>query len=355
MRAVLHTAAEFNAELANYTLGPVLAHPADEVIIHPLGEGVGLMSAIARAELKLTDGSSMTVIVKYPAENANADISKGLNFYANELNYYQHIASTCPIPTPRCLYSNIEPDTQNFLLILEDLDTATPGDQLASCTETVMTKAFTQAAEMHGRFWNKTTQWPWLNYHNDDERNLFRRDAIYQPGVEPTLALFPEYFTGNLENTVRTIGERFVELFERAMAGPQTFIHGDYRTDNMLFDEDDKTTSVIAVDWQNSGGGRGAHDIAYFSSQSCGAELRGKPELAMLRQYHDCLLGEGVTGYSFDECLDDYRANLLITMITPVAVCGTLDPGNERGMGLGRVMLERSLAALTSMECANLL
>ena len=49
--------------------------------------------------------------------------------------------------------------------------------------------------------------------------------------------------------------------------------------------------------------------------------------------------------------MDDYRYNLLVTMITPIAVCGTLDQGNERGLELGRTMLERSLSALQSMDC----
>ncbi|CAN0598437.1 unnamed protein product, partial [Laminaria digitata] len=84
-------------------------------------------------------------------------------------------------------------------------------------------------------------------------------------------------------------------------------------------------------------------------------ELRGEAELAELRVYHDTLTGAGVRGYSFDECVRDYRLNLMATMITPVAVCGTLDQGNERGVELGRTMLERSLSALQSMECDELL
>jgi hypothetical protein len=32
-----------------------------------------------------------------------------------------------------------------------------------------------------------------------------------------------------------------------------------------------------------------------------------------------------VRNYRFDECRNDYRLNLMITMITSVATCGTLD------------------------------
>jgi hypothetical protein len=74
-----------------------------------------------------------------------------------------------------------------------------------------------------------------------------------------------------------------------------------------------------------------------------------------LHAYHDTLLEYGVKGYSFDHCLEDYRLNLMITMITPIAICGTLDSGNERGKELGRVILRRSLAALERMDCGALL
>ena len=83
--------------------------------------------------------------------------------------------------------------------------------------------------------------------------------------------------------------------------------------------------------------------------------MRGETEMGALKRYHEILVDEGVKQYSFDECLEDFRYNLMITMITPIAVCGTLDAGNERGMELGKVMLERSLSSLEAMQCADLL
>ena len=46
---------------------------------------------------------------------------------------------------------------------------------------------------------------------------------------------------------------------------------------------------------------------------------------------------------------------MLVTMITPIAICGTLDQGNERGVKLGTTMLERAFTALESMSCSDLL
>ena len=66
-------------------------------------------------------------------------------------------------------------------------------------------------------------------------------------------------------------------------------------------------------------------------------------------------MDQGVKGFSFDECLERYRYNLLLVMITPVAICGTLDQGNERGVKLGETILERSFSAMESMNASDLL
>jgi|TARA_B110000967_G_C18867461_1_gene553456 hypothetical protein len=355
MAISLQHAGELTVELANQLLGQTLGEAITEVRVTPLGEGVGLMSSIGRAALTLASGKETSVVVKVIAQTENVSISKQLNFYANEIDFYRYLSPECPIRSPKCYFADIDPETQDFLLILEDLGAAAAGDQLEGCDEALMLQGFEKAAQLHGRFWGKTDQYPWLRYQNVPEVNQFRQDVIFRPGVAPTLAAFPDYFTGNLAEVVTQIGDNFVPIFERAMAGTQTVIHGDYRIDNMLLPVVDGAVEIVAVDWQNTTGGRGAHDIAYFSSQSCGPEMRGAIEMAALKRYHEVLMDEGVQGYSFDECLEDFRVNLMITMITPIAIIGTMDSGNERGVELGRVLLERALSSLVAMDCGSLL
>jgi hypothetical protein len=360
MRRIIHNAQQFTPAIANEVLVGRYSAPITSVDVQPLGEGVGLLSSIGRAtlgfgSLDLDKEKSTTVIIKVVSQNENIEIAKGLNFYLNEVNFYRDLASGCPIKSPECLYAEIDPETQEFLLILEDFGNEVAGDQLKGCESEVLTLAFENAAKMHAHFWERVDGIPWLSYHDDEELTLFRRDAIYKPSFQPTLNGFGELFHGNLERTVARIGEQFAELSAAAMSGPQTLTHGDYRIDNMLLPVREGQLEMIAVDWQNTRGGNCTHDIAYFSAQSCGPELRGETELASLRHYHDVLIANGVKNYTFDECLTHYRLNLMLTMITPIAVCGTLDSGNARGEELGKIMLSRSLAALESMECDQLL
>jgi hypothetical protein len=355
MGRVLKSCEELTADVVNEILSDKLGEWVTEVSVSPLGEGVGLMSSIARAQLTYSSGAVDHIIVKCVAQNENSEISKGLNFYSNEVNFYQNLAAQTPIRSPRCLYAEIDNQTQDFLLILEDLGDTEAGDQLQGCSEEEMLLAFRKAGEMHARYWGKTDDIPGLNYQNDREMTIYRRDAIFRPGVEPTITAFPGLISDQMASVIRKIGEQFAELFDRAMSGPQTLVHGDYRIDNMFLLRGSGVLELLAVDWQNTTGGNGPHDIAYFSSQSCDEGLRGKIEMKALGQYHKVLVAGGVENYSFEQCLEDYRLNLLITMITPVAVCGTLNASNERGLALGRTMLQRSLAALETMECHELL
>ncbi len=355
MSLVIERYEEFTARIANETIGRVYPEKITDVEIHGLGEGVGLMSSIARGHLTLESGRKETVIVKCVARTENSALSKGLNFYKNEINFYLHLAQETPIRIPRCLYASVDPVTQDFLLVLEDLGDEKAGDQLQGCTENERLVAFRRAAELHATFWGRAAEFDWLNYQVDMKTILFRRDRILRPGIEPTIERFPEYFSGDRAAIVRKIGDQYIDLFLHAMGGEPTIIHGDYRVDNVFLTGSPDDPDIIAFDWQNTMGGNGTHDIAYFSAGGCDAALRGESEQQALKYYHDILKDRGVEGYSFEECIEQYRYNMLVTMITPIAICGTLDQGNERGVKRGTTMLERAFTALESMSCSDLL
>ncbi|MEM7017674.1 MAG: phosphotransferase [Pseudomonadota bacterium] len=355
MSIIIEKYEEFTPDIANQTIGHLYPEPITATEIRTLGEGAGLMSSIARGHLTFASGKEETVIVKCVARTDNRELSKGLNFYQNELNFYMHLVEEAPMPAPKCLYAAIEPSTQDFLLVLEDIAGETVGDQLVACTEAQLQAAFRRAGELHGTFWGRTGEFDWLNYQVDMKTTLFRRDAILKPGIESTINQFGEYFTGHRAETLHKITEQYIDLFLSGLGGEPTIIHGDYRTDNVFLVEKDGEADIIAFDWQNATGANGTHDIAYFCSQSADADLHGDAQMRALRLYHETLIDYGVKNFSFDECLERYRYNLLIWIITPIAICGTLDQGNERGAMLGKTILGRNFSAIEAMDCEALL
>jgi hypothetical protein len=109
------------------------------------------------------------------------------------------------------------------------------------------------------------------------------------------------------------------------------------------------------IDWQICARGRGVFDVAYLLSQSAPPALRQAEEMRLLQTYHRALLDHGVQGYTFEECLLDYRRSILFALVYPVIVCGSLDLANARGHQLATVVLERSVAAILDLHAAELL
>ena len=351
---VIKNTGELNADLVNRLIGSKLPGVVEACEVESLGEGVGIMASIARASLTYRDGSRGTLIHKCAAQNENKAAAQGLDFYANEINFYKHLATSSPLRSPLCLYAELDPDTYDFLLVLEDLGDAEAGDQLAGCTSEEIFLVTTSAAKLHAHYWGKTDVISWLHPHNVKEISEFKRDVIFVPGVEATIELFPDLFNEDLIEIVRKSAQQFVDLFDATMQGPLTLVHGDYRVDNLFFIRRPEL-EIVAVDWQNCGIAKGPTDVCYFLSQGCDPALRREVEMEALRLYYDTLVTEGVTGFSFDECLRDYRMCMLTSLITPIAVCGTLDSGNKRGMELGKIMLSRNLAAIEDLGCAEFL
>jgi hypothetical protein len=70
----------------------------------------------------------------------------------------------------------------------------------------------------------------------------------------------------------------------------RTLCHGDFKCENILFDDDDAT--VAAYDFQYIGGGYGAKDLAYLFVCSCAAGVvdTAAAEKSLLQYYHTQLL-----------------------------------------------------------------
>ena len=86
-------------------------------------------------------------------------------------------------------------------------------------------------------------------------------------------------------------------------------MHGDYRLDNMLFDPD--RTRVTVVDWQTSGIGLPARDLAYFTGTSLLPAVRAQVDEDLVDALPPSVFGYGITDYDRETCWRDYRLGML--------------------------------------------
>ena len=118
--------------------------------------------------------------------------------------------------------------------------------------------------------------------------------------------------------------ERAVEawpdlLTRRIAAGHLTLVQGDAHFGNVFFSRDSRDDHLYLLDWDAYQRGIGIWDLACMLVMSHAPEIRRQVEPNLLRAYHQCLLSHGVTDYSYDQCMADYRLSILACLLPPIA------------------------------------
>ncbi len=332
MVAIPHDAEQINAD---WLRGAVSTKDADtfssliSVSVERLAEATALATDIYRLNLGYAPGGPSgpaTLVAKLPSSiPAVREVARGWRTYEREVQFYRDIAATVALRIPRSYVAEFDPLTYGFVLIMEDLSSATGGDQVAGLSLDNTRQALEEIAALHASWWDRpelatleaTTirpfgEGPWVG--------TGQRHGAAWPAFEPFLA-------DRASPELRRITERMAASVEPMMIdmarGPRTLCHGDFRADNMLFSARDG--SLITVDWQAPLQARGAFDVGYLMSMSVTTDLRRAHEAELLRGYHAKLLASGVENYAYDEFFHDYRRGLLIGFTYVVQACPAAD------------------------------
>jgi hypothetical protein len=156
-----------------------------------------------------------------------------------------------------------------------------------------------------------------------------------------------------LSEAVMSAAERLADVYADAIEvgafrHPHTFVHGDFRLDNMMFGP---SGEVTLLDWQLPCKANALWDVAYFLAGNFEPEWRRQHQDHLVRLYHDALVANGVRDYSFEQCWEDYRANglVLLTYLVVPAADVDLSTLNERGMELVVQMYSRYAVFIEDM------
>ncbi len=324
-----------------------------------IAEGVGLLGQLARVSLRY-EGSDAdaprTLIAKFPAAaEANREIGNAFRVYEREVRFYEEIADDVEIRTPRCYYSAMDVEADEYVLLLEDLAPACVGDQLTGCSQQKAELAVAHLAKFHAAWWDspRLAEIGWMPLANDPVMKSV--EETYQDAWGPFVKRFGDRVPKSVLKTGERLGERIGIVQDQLAEPPRTIYHGDYRTDNIFFATPEGGDPLAVIDWQLSCRGRGVYDVACFMSQSLPPEERRAREMKVLRTYHQILMENGVRGYDFDQCFRDYRLSTLFCLAYPVHAGGALDLSNERGVALATAMLDRSVAAIVDLNAGELL
>lgn len=311
--------------------------------------GTGQMCDTYRLELAYSGRlGPRSVVAKLPsADPTSRATALSLGSYENEVRFYQQLAPRLIVRTPRVYYADIDVETASFVLLLEDLSPARTGDQLAGCSSDDAERALAELVGLHAPLWDDPSlkELPWLHRDRSGQQLFY-------------LGLLPQLWDGFRERYSETLGPEVHEAGDQLFAKlsdyilgdtePWTVVHGDYRLDNLLFDEQ----SVTVLDWQTVTHGPALQDVAYFIGAGLLLDDRRAHEETLVRLYHDQLVAAGVNGYGWDRCWHDYRRGTWAGLIMAVAA-SMLVERTERGDQMFMVMAHRHARHALDLEAAT--
>jgi hypothetical protein len=255
-------------------------------------------------------GAPTSLVGKFASPEADSfNTGVMLGNYIREVNFYKHLAPTALISTPKVYFTDVDPATSEFVLMMEDLAPAEQGDQLKHCTVEQARLAVYEAANLHGSHWNDEAL-------EDLEWLSGTRAAGVRGSADPDAVLnlwkaFCARYEARLGDDIRHIGDTFIANFDKYNAlytGPKSLVHIDYRPDNMMFATPAGGKPLTVLDWQSLAFGPGITDVAYFLAGALPRDQRRALEHEFLREYHDRLQQLGVRDYDFDTLWRDYRS-----------------------------------------------
>jgi hypothetical protein len=327
-----------------------------------IGEGVGLMCNLARLTLRYrgpAHGAPSSVILKVPSNlPENRGVGDHFGFYEREGRFYAEISESLPVRTPHCYANHLDVEANEFALLLEDFGGSTMISQVAGIDADRAAEAIRALALVHAEWWRspRLETLSWMP-RAIDERIIsagFQYRRVWDH--------FVELFADRLPDGAIELGERVgpswevvqTQLFERA---PTTLCHGDFRADNLMFDDSASGREHVGIlDWQIAYRGGAIADICYLTTQSMTVEDRRTHERELVNVWFDSLctaLGAAPADYTAEQAWTDYRSMTGNMTVYGVVSGGGMDPSNERGLELVTDMASRSFVAALDLDALS--
>ena len=183
-----------------------------------------------------------------------------------------------------------------------------------------------------------------------DQKTVFNGDEDYYPA-------FADFLGEALWDERRAIFERVLKaaprLHQRLGQGDLTLIHGDAHAWNFLYPRDPNAPAVL-IDWEAWDADVGVFDLAYLITLFWFPAHRARMEKTLVERYHEKLVANGVVGYSWDDCWNDYRHSVIRMLFRPV----WWQHARPDDLHWGEIWwprLERVICAYEDLHCEELL
>ena len=317
-----------------------------------LGDGVGFLSSVVRAGIKYDmeeEGAPSSVVVKIePEQGEFQELGVELDAFKREIRFYREVAVNVPARLPRVYYAVDQPPA--YSMVMEDLSSLTPGDQLAGMHASQIMDTVSIIAKIQGAYWNNSAleKLNWMPVTNAMAQDFNEKwDSFvehYGDIICPEGLAVGEKLRGSLDWKKNEIERR-----------PKTIVHSDLREDNILFGPENSGSEIIILDWQLTVRSIGAFDVARVISGSEIPKERSGHQFEVLRKWHDTLLEQGIRDYTWDDAVYDFRLGMLAFLCYPVHFHTAVIGAEGRSKELSHAIFSRSFRSAAEIEADSII
>lgn len=318
--------------------------------------GTGQTGACARIALDYVDADAdgpATLVAKFASDNAlSRDSAVAMGIYQREVEFYRDVAPGLQMRLPRCYALEIDAAGAAFLILMEDLAPAVPGDQLAGCTPAVARQAVLELVGLQAATWCDTA----LGARFQEPEDGFFSDmhSVYNQMLPAFVERFGPRLAADELAIIEQLGDSPQAPLFTALGTPFCLEHRDYRLDNFLIDTSGAEPRVSVVDWQGMRTGRPLNDVVLCLAGGLAPLARREHEHQILQDYYDGLVAAGVSGFTWEQCWLEYRrasfAGFGLTVVASIAVEQT-----PRGDDMFTAMAQRHARHALDLDAAEFL
>jgi aminoglycoside/choline kinase family phosphotransferase len=313
-----------------------------EIVDTPIGNGQ--VAECRRWEFHSPNGDVATIISKSPSrDETSRSTAKAQNLYLRETSFYRDLLAQVAITTPAVTHVSHDIESDDFLLLLEDLTPSTPVDQFTGLSADQARTALRELAALHGPTAqrNDLFELPWLGGVATSLRPMY--EMILPILFDQFLERYADDLDEPTRETVSSLRERLGN-FSAHTAHVRCVVHGDYRSENMIFDGRGGEVALAIVDWQTVTVASPMLDVAYFLVTSLSSEDCVQLENELIEYYLAQLEGHGAA-LDLAEARDEFARNTLQPIIMLVAASVIVER-TDRGDKMFLTMIRRAVDAV---------
>lgn len=242
-----------------------------------------------------------------------------------EIHYYTQLAPQLAQQiSPRFFAGEFDMEAMQSYFIIADISRTHAPRTTAPPTQQKYEKLVDGLALLHAHWWeDERIEQP--DFYRRQGGPLRLAQAIpetdYMKSFEAFTAVFPDHLataqpdlTPKQHALCQLIVEQWPRLWlKRIGTGKHiTMIHGDAHYYNNVWLPNDPSGQVQLLDWETYKRGIGAFDLAYMLYYDVANRRRWERHL--LQRYYSNLVAAGISDYSWEQLLDDYRLGLMLTL-----------------------------------------